>query len=74
MHIGKFAAGESAEPIRTHAPPTKTDVSSRLSVHYMTINGQTPFCYDGSAVASSGAGSGSEYSTVSRDTARVSAT
>jgi len=39
MHIGKFAGREAVERIRTHAPPTKTDASSRLSVHYMTIDG-----------------------------------
>ena len=35
----KFASREAVERIRTHAPPTKTDASSRLSVHYMTIDG-----------------------------------
>ena len=59
-------------------PPPQNDASSRSSVHYMTIDGTCaqddagpPGRY---AAAGRGAGSGSEYSTVSRDTARVSAT
>jgi hypothetical protein len=78
MHIGKFAVREAVERIRTHAPPTKTDASSRLSVHYMTIDGAASQddarASEGSAIAGSGSGRGSECTTVSRDTARVSAT
>ena len=56
------------KPAGEPAHPTQIDASSRLSVHYMTIDGEA-HQDDGR-----GAGSGSEYSTVSRDTARVSAT
>jgi hypothetical protein len=49
-------------------PPYQTDAPHRASVHYMTISAR------GVAAYGNGAGSGSEYSTVSRETARVSAT
>jgi len=49
------------------APHNQKDAPGRASVHYQTIK-------SGSALEGSGAGSGSEYRTVSRDTARVSAT
>lgn len=78
MHIGKFAIREAVERIRTHAPPTKTDASSRLSVHYKTIydvaRQDDARAAEGPAIAGSGSGRGSECTTVSRDTARVSAT
>ena len=64
--LGNSQLGKPAgEPQGT---PTQIDALSRLSVHYMTIDGKRSHD-DGR-----GSGSGSEYSTVSRDTARVSAT
>jgi hypothetical protein len=68
---GKPASGPARSPI-------KTDASSRLSVHYMTIDGvgsqDAARAAAGPGIAGSGSGRGSECTTVSRDTARVSAT
>ena len=64
-HIGKFAAQEI--DVQARPFPYKKDVRCRASVHFRTIQ-------SGAVPDGRGAGSGSEYSTVSRDTARVSAT
>ena len=64
-HIGKVAAQEIGAQGRPF--PYQKDVQCRASVHFKTIQ-------SGGAPDGKGAGSGSEYSTVSRDTARVSAT
>ncbi len=64
-HIGKIAAQEIGVQARPF--PYQKDVQRRASVHFKTIQSSR-------AYAGRGSGSGSEYSTVSRDTARVSAT
>ena len=69
-YIGKFAAQEIG--VQTRPFPYQKDVQRQASVHFKTI--QSGGAHVSGAHDGRGAGSGSEYSTVSRDTARVSAT
>ena len=78
MHIGKFAGREAVERIRTHAPlPRLTHQAGyRFTIGPLTAwrSQDDARAAEGPAIAGSGSGRGSECTTVSRDTARVSAT